>query len=77
MAEHLTRLPITRGITQSIGRGIRSAETDFAASLILDFRAVNLRSMLPPVRIFRDIQGMYNAYDIFFSKMKTRFNIKT
>ena len=76
MADHLTRLPITRGITQSIGRGIRS-ETDFAASLILDFRAVNLRSMLPPVRVFRDIRGMYNAYDIFFSKMKTRFNIKT
>jgi len=75
MADHLTRLPITRGITQSIGRGIRS-ETDFAASLIMDFRAVNLRSMLPPVRIFRDIQGMYNAYDIFFSKMRTQFHIE-
>jgi Rad3-related DNA helicase len=74
MANHLTRLPITRVMSQAIGRGIRS-ETDFAASLILDFRAVNLRSMLPPVRIFRDIQTMYNAYDIFFTKMKRVFNI--
>jgi Rad3-related DNA helicase len=75
MANHLIRLPVTRGITQSIGRGIRS-ETDFAASLILDFRAVNLRSMLPPVRIFRNLQTMYNAYDIFFSKMRRIFNIE-
>jgi DNA excision repair protein ERCC-2 len=74
LAKHMIQLPVTRGVTQAIGRGIRS-ESDFAASLILDFRAVHLRSMLPPMRIFRDLQTTYNAYDIFFAKMRNRFDI--
>ena len=74
LAKHINQLPVTRSISQAIGRGIRS-ETDFAASLILDFRAVHLRPMLPPMRIFRDLQTTYNAYDIFFARMKKIFNI--
>ena len=74
LAKHLIQLPVTRGVTQAIGRGIRS-ESDFAASLILDFRAVHLRSMLPPMRIFRDLQTTYNAYDIFFAKMKKKLTV--
>jgi len=72
MAKHLNRLPVTRGVSQAIGRGIRS-ESDFAASLILDYRAVNMRTMLPQARVFRDIQTMFNVFDLFFIKMKGLF----
>lgn len=75
MAKYLNMLPVTRSISQAIGRGIRS-ETDFSASLILDYRAVNLRTMLPPARIFRDLQSVYNAYDLFFAKMKRLLNLR-
>ncbi|MFX0013240.1 MAG: helicase C-terminal domain-containing protein [Promethearchaeota archaeon] len=67
-------LPVTRSISQAIGRGIRS-ESDFAASLILDYRAVKMRVMLPPTHIFRNLQTLYNAYDIFFAKMKKLFDL--
>jgi Rad3-related DNA helicase len=72
MAKHLNRLPVTRGVSQAIGRGIRS-ESDFAASLILDYRAVNMRTMLPQARVFRDIQTMFNVYDLFYIKMNGLF----
>ena len=71
-ANHLTTLPVTRGISQAIGRGIRS-ERDFAASVILDHRAAKLRNMLPKTIIFRSIQSMYSTYDSFFSKMKLKY----
>ncbi|MHA1214394.1 MAG: helicase C-terminal domain-containing protein [Candidatus Hodarchaeales archaeon] len=74
MAKHLRMLPVTRTISQAIGRGIRS-RNDFAASLILDYRAVNLRTMLPPTRIFRDLQTLYNAYDLFFTRMRRLFTV--
>ncbi len=74
MAKYLTMLPVTRGISQAIGRGIRS-ESDFAASLILDYRAVKMRTMLPRVRIFRNVQTLYNAYDLFFAKMNRLFGL--
>ncbi|MHA2388309.1 MAG: helicase C-terminal domain-containing protein [Candidatus Hodarchaeales archaeon] len=72
MADHLTLLPVTRVITQAIGRGIRS-ETDFAASLILDYRAATLRTMLPRQNIFRDLNQCYTTYDTFYAKMKRKF----
>ena len=72
MADHLTLLPVTRVITQAIGRGIRS-ETDFAASLILDYRAATLRTMLPRSKVFRDLNFCYNTYDMFFGRMKRKF----
>ncbi|MFX0123705.1 MAG: helicase C-terminal domain-containing protein [Candidatus Hodarchaeota archaeon] len=75
MASLLAMLPVTRGITQAIGRGIRS-ESDFAASLILDYRAIKMRAMLPPIHIFRNLQTMYNTYDIFFTKMKQVFELR-
>ncbi len=75
MADHLTLLPVTRVMTQAIGRGIRS-ETDFAASLILDYRAVTLRTMLPRSTIFRDINDCYNVFNNFFTKMKRNSKIK-
>lgn len=74
MAKHLGKLPVTRNISQSIGRGIRS-ESDFAASLILDYRAMKLRQFLPKTRIFRDINSLYNAYDLFYAKMKRIFRL--
>lgn len=73
-ARLLSMLPMTRGISQAIGRGIRS-ESDFAASLILDYRAIKMRAMLPPMRIYRKLQPLYNAYDIFFAKMKRLFDL--
>lgn len=73
-AKLLSMLPVTRNIAQAIGRGIRS-ESDFAASLILDYRAVKMRSMLPPTRIYRRLQTVYNAYDMFFAKMKRLFDL--
>ena len=72
MADHLTLLPVTRVMTQAIGRGIRS-ETDFAASLILDYRAASLRTMLPKSNVFRDLNICYQAYDTFFAKMNRFF----
>ena len=75
MAKHICNtLPVTRSISQAIGRGIRS-ESDFAASLILDYRAVKFRNMLPKTLVFRDLQIMYNAYDLFFAKMKRIFGL--
>jgi Rad3-related DNA helicase len=74
MADHLTLLPVTRVITQAIGRGIRS-ETDFAASLILDYRAATLRTMLPRSVIFRNLNDCFSAYDTFFTKMKRKFQM--
>ena len=74
MAKHLTTLPLTRTISQAIGRGIRS-ESDFAASLILDYRAIRLRPMLPPTRIFKDLSSLYNAYDLFYAKMRKIFSL--
>jgi Rad3-related DNA helicase len=72
MADHLTLLPVTRVMTQAIGRGIRS-ETDFAASLILDYRAATLRSMLPRSNVFRDLNLCYRTYNSFFNRMKRKF----
>ena len=74
MAKLLSMLPVTRGISQAIGRGIRS-ESDFAASLILDYRAIKMRPMLPSTRVYRNLQTCYNAYDLFFAKMKHLFDI--
>lgn len=74
MAKLLSQLPVTRGISQAIGRGIRS-ESDFAASLILDYRAIRMRAMLPPTRVYRTTQTLYNVYDIFFAKMKRLFDL--
>ena len=75
MAKHICNvLPVTRSISQAIGRGIRS-ESDFAASLILDYRAIRFRTMLPKTRVFREIQTLYNAYDLFFAKMKRLFGL--
>ncbi len=73
-ARLLSMLPVTRSISQAIGRGIRS-ESDFAASLILDYRAVKMRAMLPPTRIYQSLPTLYNAYDIFFAKMKKLFDL--
>lgn len=73
-SKYLSMLPVTRSISQAIGRGIRS-ESDFAASLILDYRAVKMRTMLPPTRVYRKLQSLYNAYDIFFAKMKRLFDL--
>ncbi|MFX1515749.1 MAG: helicase C-terminal domain-containing protein [Promethearchaeota archaeon] len=75
MAKLLSMLPVTRGISQAIGRGIRS-ESDFAASLILDYRAIKMRPMLPPTHVYRNLQTCYNAYDLFFAKMKRIFNLQ-
>jgi DNA excision repair protein ERCC-2 len=74
MAKLLSMLPVSRGISQAIGRGIRS-ESDFAASLILDYRAIKMRPLLPPTHVYRNLQTMYNAYDLFFAKMKRLFDI--
>lgn len=74
MAKLISQLPVTRGISQAIGRGIRS-ESDFAASLIMDYRAIKMRSLLPPTRVYRNLQTLYNAYDIFFAKMKRLFDL--
>jgi Rad3-related DNA helicase len=73
-ANHLSHLPVTRGISQAIGRGIRS-ERDFAASIILDHRAVRLLNMLPKTVICRNIEKMYATYDSFFSRMKSQYKI--
>ncbi len=75
MADHLSLLPVTRSITQAIGRGIRS-ESDFAASLILDYRAATLRTMLPGAIIFRDLNACYRTFDSFFTKMRREFLTK-
>ena len=74
MAKLLSMLPVSRGISQAIGRGIRS-ESDFAASLILDYRAIKMRPLLPPTHVYRNLQTLYNAYDLFFAKMKRLFNL--
>ncbi|MFX0084086.1 MAG: helicase C-terminal domain-containing protein [Candidatus Hodarchaeota archaeon] len=75
IAKHICNtLPVTRNVSQAIGRGIRS-ESDFAASLILDYRAIRFRSILPKTRVFRDIQTLYNAYDLFFAKMNRLFRL--
>jgi DNA excision repair protein ERCC-2 len=75
MSKHLSMLPVVRNISQAIGRGIRS-ESDFAASLILDYRAVKMRNMLPSVRVFRRMQDLYNTYDIFYAKMNRLFRLR-
>ncbi|UCG03405.1 MAG: PhoH family protein [Candidatus Heimdallarchaeota archaeon] len=75
MAKLLSMLPVTRGISQAIGRGIRS-ESDFAASLILDYRAIKMRPLLPPTHVYRNLQTLYNAYDLFFAKMNRVFKLQ-
>ncbi|MFW9780390.1 MAG: helicase C-terminal domain-containing protein [Candidatus Heimdallarchaeota archaeon] len=74
VAKHLGLLPVTQGIAQAIGRGIRS-ESDFAASLILDYRAARYRSLLPSMRVFRDLTSLYAAYDLFFVRMRKMFQL--
>jgi Rad3-related DNA helicase len=74
MAKLLSMLPVSRGISQAIGRGIRS-ESDFAASIILDYRAIKMRPLLPPTHVYRNLQTLYNVYDLFFAKMKHLFDI--
>ncbi|MFX0204774.1 MAG: helix-hairpin-helix domain-containing protein [Candidatus Hodarchaeota archaeon] len=74
MAKLLSMLPVSRGISQAIGRGIRS-ESDFVASIILDYRAIKMRPLLPPTHVYRNLQTLYNSYDLFFAKMKRLFDI--
>ncbi|MFX1283120.1 MAG: helicase C-terminal domain-containing protein [Promethearchaeota archaeon] len=74
-AKLISMLPVTRSISQAIGRGIRS-ESDFAASLILDYRVVKMRAMLPPVRVYQSLQTLYNTYDLYFAKMKRLFGLR-